>query len=100
MNIICKGSWTIGTACKTCEKCLKSAPAYINMLEADLAMYRNAWIRELGGTLFRKAHLIDALVLTTRDMKNKADRFDREFGQDLPKWKYAELAAPWFEVQK
>lgn len=32
----------------------------------EFEMYRDAWKRELGGWLIPKAHLIDALVLTTR----------------------------------
>jgi hypothetical protein len=93
----CKGSWALRTACKACDKCLKSASDYISFLEADFRMYREAWLRELGGRTFPKAHLLDALVLTTRDLKRKADRFDREFGQSLPPVEYALLASPWFE---
>jgi len=42
--------------------------------EAD--MLARAWLRELGNRVFPKSHLIDALVLTTRDIRQKAERFD------------------------
>lgn len=95
-DLTCKGDWRLGTACGVCHRCIKSAPSEIRALKADLEMYQRAWIRELGIHLHNKSHLIDALVLSTRDLREKADRFDREHGQDLPKWKYAALAAPWF----
>ncbi len=96
-ELVCKGSWSLKTACGKCEKCHKSAPGYIKQLEQDFNMYVNAWLREVGRT-FPKSHLIDALVVTTRDLKRKADRFDREFAQDMPRWQYSEMAAPWFEL--
>lgn len=36
-------------------------------------MLQGAWLRELGGKLIRKSHFIDALVLTTREMREKAE---------------------------
>lgn len=36
-------------------------------------MYARAWVRELGGSLIAKRHFIDALVLTTREMRQKAE---------------------------
>lgn len=41
----------------------------------ELDMYRNAWLRSLGGKVKPKAHLIDALVITTEEMKSRADRY-------------------------
>jgi hypothetical protein len=35
-------------------------------------MYLRVWVREMGGCLKNKRHLIDALCLTTRDMYEKA----------------------------
>jgi len=61
----CKGAWNLGTACGKCQRCLATAPAEIKLLQRELKMYKEAWIRELGGTLYRKSHLIDALCLTT-----------------------------------
>lgn len=42
--------------------------------EMDTEMYARAWARELGGVLVAKSHRIDSLVLTTRELKEKADR--------------------------
>lgn len=39
----------------------------------DCEMFVRAWIRELGGRLIPKSHLIDALVLTTRQLREKAE---------------------------
>lgn len=38
----------------------------LNDWKHEFHMYRDAWIRELGGKLIHKSHDIDALVLTTR----------------------------------
>lgn len=97
---ICKGAWELGTACGECSRCRDTAMKYIKSLEQSFDMYVNAWVRELGGyrNIRNKAHRIDALVVTTQDMKRKADRFDREFAQDMPREQYAEMAAPWFEL--
>lgn len=35
-------------------------------------MFQRAWLRELGGNLIPKTHFIDALVLTTRDVVERA----------------------------
>lgn len=43
--------------------------------ESELGMYANAWRRELGDELIGKNHLIDALVLTTEWMRERADNF-------------------------
>ena len=43
-------------------------------IKHDFDMYRNAWIRELGGRLIPKTHEIDALVLTTRKLKEDTRR--------------------------
>jgi len=95
-EIMCKGTWSLKTACGKCKRCHDSAAEYIKGLEADFEMYVRAWQREVGNHMRNKAHLIDALVLTTQDLRRKADRFDREFTQDLPKHIYAALCAPWF----
>jgi hypothetical protein len=42
-------------------------------LRRDLEMYVRVWIRELGGKLRPKAHLIDALALTTEDLRKRAE---------------------------
>lgn len=38
-------------------------------------MYLRAWLRSIGGKVPSKAHLIDALVIATEEIKYKADRF-------------------------
>lgn len=43
-------------------------------LKLELNMYTKAWIRELGGRLINKSHQIDALVLTTRKLKEDTRR--------------------------
>lgn len=48
--------------------------AELEAFERDFDMYRRAWIRELGGKLIRKTHEIDALVLTTRKLKEDTRR--------------------------
>jgi hypothetical protein len=40
----------------------------------EFTMYRNAWVRELGGKFVNKTHEIDSLVLTTRDLREERDR--------------------------
>ena len=52
---------------------LKNAPDW----KAQFEMWDAAWCRELGYRLISKNHKIDALVLTTRELKAKADKFDR-----------------------
>jgi hypothetical protein len=68
---LCRGSWELGSACGKCSRCLGLAPAYIKVLEHYLRMYKTAWIRELGGKVFNKSHLIDALVKTTAIMRDE-----------------------------
>lgn len=99
-DAVCKGDWGLRTACGKCSRCMASVAAYIKTLRADHDMYIRAWMRELGGgdSMLPKTHLIDALVLTTRDIKAKADRWDREHGPEMPAWRFAELCHPWFEV--
>jgi hypothetical protein len=41
--------------------------------ESTLNMYANAWRRELGGRLSPKRHEIDALVKTTRELRESGD---------------------------
>jgi len=54
-----------------CPVCWK---AQRDELAHELDMYRRAWIRELGGRLISKTHEIDALVLTTRQLREDTQR--------------------------
>lgn len=45
--------------------------------EAAANMYARAWQRELGGSLAPKRHFIDALVLTTRQLREDRDTWAR-----------------------
>lgn len=40
----------------------------------EFNLYRTAWLRELGGKLIPKRHDIDAFVLTTRALRERAER--------------------------
>lgn len=100
MDTVCKGDWSLGTACGECERCVKGMPNYIRSLQNDLKMYQNAWLRELGGRVFRKSHFIDALVLTTRHMKQQADRFELEFLHSMDPARYGELSGAWFDMDQ
>ena len=44
--------------------------------KSECNMYSQAWQRELGGKVYNKTHFIDALVITTRAMKNKLEAFE------------------------
>jgi hypothetical protein len=41
----------------------------------DSNMFSRAWLRELGGKVVNKTHLIDALVLTTQDIVREREEF-------------------------
>jgi hypothetical protein len=43
----------------------------------EFVIYRNAWLRELGGKLINKHHEIDAFVLTTRTMREELEALQR-----------------------
>lgn len=53
---------------------IDETPATIDDWKRSAEMFSRAWLRELGGKLIPKSHFIDALVLTTRQMKERADR--------------------------
>lgn len=54
----------------------KKAEAEQASTQDTLDMYARAWIRELGGRIRSKTYEIDALVLTTRDITSRAERFE------------------------
>lgn len=50
---------------------MSDATMELRQLEAELNCYRRAWAREVGSLgLVPKTHEIDALVLTTRELKD------------------------------
>jgi hypothetical protein len=53
---------------------LKTAKQEAGDWKHEHLMFANAWKRELGGKLIPKTHLIDALVLTTRDMREELEQ--------------------------
>jgi hypothetical protein len=71
----CKGDWLLGTACGKCSRCAELAPKAIKTLQLDIDMYKSAWLRSLGGRLFRKGHMIDALVKTTTIMREELEAY-------------------------
>jgi HEPN domain-containing protein len=65
------------TGIKVFERKFKDAERLANDWRHEFNMYRTAWIRELGGKLIPKTHDIDALVLTTKALREKAERAAR-----------------------
>lgn len=54
----------------------RDARAEARSWKHQFEMYARAWERELGGGIIRKAHLIDALVLSTRRLLDRARAAD------------------------
>jgi len=52
---------------------IEESPATIDDWKRCAEMYSRAWLRELGGKLLPKRHFIDALVLTTRHLRERAE---------------------------
>lgn len=57
------------------EKGISELESDRDEMKKECNMYITAWQRELG-SLYAKSHLIDALVITTRAMKNKLQAFE------------------------
>lgn len=53
---------------------LVEQPETLEEWKRTAEMYVRCWIRELGGTLKPKSHLIDALCITTSDMRALAEK--------------------------
>jgi hypothetical protein len=65
------------TGIKVFEKLAKDNEQKALDWQHEFNMYRSAWLRELGGKLIPKAHDIDAFVLTTRALREKAEQAPR-----------------------
>jgi hypothetical protein len=66
-----------------CPLCVMAKRAEVAEKEADdwkreHNIYRSAWLREIGGQIRNKHHEIDGFVLTTRELKEKADKYDQQ----------------------
>jgi len=65
-------------------------------------MYQSAWVRELGGyAKYQHKHQIDALVISTREMREKAVQWDRQETMLLnkdPFWNVPEPEIPKTDV--
>jgi len=48
----------------------ETAEKHAEYWKREYEMFRDAWTRELHGSLIPKTHLIDSLVLTTREIYN------------------------------
>jgi hypothetical protein len=59
--------------------------------QSEFNMWRNAWLREIGGVIRNKHHEIDGFVLRTRDIYEKACKFDK---LSAPKVPFADVPEP------
>ncbi len=64
-----QGNYTRANKAERERDALKSKCDELKGWKREFEMYRRAWIRELGGSIVRKTHEIDGLVLTTREMR-------------------------------
>lgn len=55
------------------SRVLDETPRTVDDWKRSAEMFSRAWLRELGGRLVPKAHFIDALVLTTQQLREKAE---------------------------
>jgi hypothetical protein len=62
------------TGIRVFERKAKDAERLATDWQHEFNLYRSAWIRELGGRVIPKTHEIDALVLTTRAQRERAER--------------------------
>ena len=65
---------SLGVSTPTLPKRLETLEQWKQKAE----MYLRVWIRELGGKLRQKPHLIDALAITTAEMRNKAEQYSSD----------------------
>ncbi|MGR4927361.1 hypothetical protein ACIPUD_11195 [Bradyrhizobium sp. CAR08] len=52
---------------------IEDQPETLDAWRRAAEMYLRVWVRELGGSLYPKRHLIDSLALTTERMRKRAD---------------------------
>jgi hypothetical protein len=75
---------------------LKKAEQEAGDWKQEYEMFVKAWQRELGGKLIPKTHLIDALVLTTRDIREELEQLRKPIPMILhcPNCKTQHVDAP------
>jgi hypothetical protein len=59
------------------DRLVQSIAEQFRKRDFDFTVYRNAWLRALGGKIFHKSHEIDALAMTTEWLRERSDKLER-----------------------